>query len=301
MVFKCGGRKREYSDGTLYCEYESQEPWYNQACPGCGSRVFDIMRFGTVTKRENRITAATLHEAPATVYIPTGCPEFDRVMGGGLVAGSSILLSGGRGTGKSSLLMMIADGVATGARSKVLYASGEEGAEGVGKIVRRLNIKNEYIDIMDSEHACDIHAIIARAEEIKPTLTVFDSLQVITAGDCDGNEGSSSQINAVVNTINGHLIRSKQCAIIVAHMNGQGEIAGGQTAQHLVDTISRFDKEETFEDYEEDVHGRTKEPLRKLSIDGKNRNGSTNETALFEMLESGLLRPKRPKTRLIRV
>lgn len=285
-VFKCAGKDRYDEDDVPLCDYEAPAPWYCQPCPGCGSRVFNIVKVGAERKRDTaRVTAATLAEAPPTVYISTGIEEVDRVLGGGLVGGCTVLISGPRGIGKSTLLMLIANGIAKGVRSTVLYASGEETASQVGKIVQRLGITNDHIEIMGEAWSGD--AIAVRIEELKPRLVVIDSLQVVTIDSCEGAEGSPSQISAVINTLTPICQRVGTAAIIVAHMNGQGEIAGGQTAQHLVDTITRFDNE-----YNDEEEG---EPLRILSVEGKNRNGSTTETALFEMADGGVLRPVRKK------
>ena len=296
-VFKCSGNKRIDDDGNPYCTYEAKVKWRGP-CPGCG-RLYDITRFGAVSPaKPARVTAASLAEAPPIEYIPTGVENFDKAIGGGLVKGSTILFGGSRGVGKSSLLMAVADGVAT-AKSKVLYASGEQSSAAVGQIVQRMGVKNDYIEVMGTEgDACDAYAVIARAEELKPRLIIIDSLHVMTLDDIDGGEGSPSQVVGVTNYVTAHCQRSGQCSIVVAHMNGQGDLAGGQTVQHLVETLLMLDREY---DYDEDGATLEGEPLRALFTYEKNRNGPVGVRTHFEMSETGLLKPVRPKTKLFTV
>lgn len=296
-IFKCSGNKRRDDEGNPICIYEAKAKWTGR-CPGCG-RLYDITRFGTDGPvKAARVTAATLAEAPPVEYMSTGIENFDKVIGGGLVKGSNILFGGSRGVGKSSLLMAVADGIAQG-RKKVLYASGEQSSAAVGQIVQRMGVKNENIEIMGTEaNACDAYAIITRAEELKPALIVIDSLQVTTVDDCEGSEGSPSQIVAVTNLVTSHCQRSGQCSILVSHMNSQGDFAGGQTLQHLVETLLMLDREYEYDEDGATVEG---EPLRALFTYEKNRNGQVGVRSHFEMSETGLLRPVRAKTKLFTV
>ncbi len=281
-VFKCGGHKRLDHDGVQICTYESTVSWRG-LCPGCG-RLYDRIKVGADVAPKTRVTAASLAEEPPIEYTSTNVSDFDRVIGGGLVEGSVYLFGGGRGVGKSSLLFMVADGVARG-RRRVLYASGEQNNRDLAGIVQRLGIKNEQIDIMGD--SCDAYEIVRRAEEDKPFMFIVDSLQVAICSDVSGSEGSIAQCEAVLQVITGHCKRTKQCAIVINHVNKGGDFAGSATMQHLADTLVRFDYDY---DYDDDGNS-TDVGRRELSIFEKNRNGSARETALFEMTDTGQLVP----------
>jgi|SRR6185369_554858 len=289
-VYKCAGRKRQYPDGTAYCDYESRERWRGR-CPGCG-KLYDVDKVGSDGSPKVRMSAASLgqHE---TVYHPTGVAEFDQVIGGGLVKGSAILLGGRRGCGKSTLLVTVANGIAKAGRL-VLYASAEESADDVGKIIYRLKAHNEHLDVMGN--ASDVGEVIERAEQLGAFLIIFDSLQTMLCDDVKGSEGSVAQGEAVTNAITGFCKRTKACAIIVNHVNKAGDFAGGEVVQHLVDTIVLMDKNYVYdEDGEIDPDSLH---VRSLMSD-KNRNGREGMIAYFEMTDDGLKAvAKKKKSRL---
>lgn len=245
-------------------------------------------------KKPGRVTAAQAVED--TKYISTGSDEFDRVIGGGLVAGSTILFGGSEGAGKSSLMMAVASQLAS--KRPVLYASGEESDQDVLKIAHRLGVKNERIEIMGN--ALDVDAIIDRCRELKPVLTVFDSLQVMTCDDVKGSEASVSQEVAVGNIVTGYCKESGMCAVLVNHMTKQGEMKGTTEVKHLVDTVLYLEKffvqdgDEFADDYGKRFAGME---VRILEV-AKNRNGREGVNAFFEMTDSGLA-PIKPKSKII--
>ena len=279
------------------CRYEAPTGWFGQRCPSCG-RLFDCQRVGQLLESKLK-TLAELGQKKTTYY-PTGNETFDFVVGGGLVKGSTILFGGSRGAGKSSLLIDVANGMAKGDR-KVLYASGEESAEDVGKIAHRLGVLNENIEVMGN--ANDIDDIIARAEELKPFLIIIDSLQVMTVSDVKGTEGSVSQGVAVANVITSHCKRTKQCGIVVNHMAKSGEFVGSSSVEHLVDTVLTLSQ--YFIDDDDDLDQfpkrlRYSEHLRLLSVD-KNRNGEEMRSGFFEMTDHGVVPvKKRSKLELVK-
>lgn len=250
-------------------------------CPFCGQR-WAIVATRREEPLENRTLAAL--SKPETVYIPTGVDGFDRVVGGGLVAGSVILFGGTRGSGKSSLMVAVCDGIAKKTGKPVLYASGEEKAEDVGKIARRLGVENVHIEVMGN--ANEIYDIQERVEEVKPILTVYDSLQVMTCNDVKGDEGSIVQGVAVANVITSDCKEHNRCAIIINHLTRAGDFAGSMSVEHLVDTIIMLDRDP---DYDEE--GQIKEgsqSKRVLFVAEKNRNGPDDQRASFVMTEHGL-------------
>lgn len=282
-LFRCAGRKRFHSDGTPYCQHEAHERWTGR-CPSCG-RLYNIDKVGADAAPGNkRVTAAQAVED--TAYISTGMADFDRVIGGGLVAGCTILFGGSEGAGKSSLMMATADQLAK--HKKVLYASGEESDRDVLKIAHRLGITNEKIEIMGN--ALDVYEIIERCKELKPILAIFDSLQVITCDDAKGAEASVSQEVAVANVITGHCKQSGMASVIINHMTKAGEMKGTTEVRHLVDTVLYLDKflVDEDDDFAGDYGKRfAGTEVRVLEV-AKNRNGAENLSAFFEMTDHGL-------------
>lgn len=269
---------------TFYCRgcaYSSNARWKGP-CPQCAG-LWAIMarplHNDQITNQKN--TLANLGKK--VEYTPTKLRSFDAVVGGGLVRGSTILFGGSRGAGKSTLLLTIANNIASETR-RVIYASGEESAEDVGKIAYRIGATSPHIEVIGN--ASNVYDIIERAEVYKPFLIVFDSLQVLTCSDVKGNEGSISQGIAVANVITGHCKRTNTCGILINHVTKSGTFAGSTSVEHLVDTILSLDRAlEVNEDGEIDATSKTK---RVLEIVGKNRNGPEDVQAYFEMTDSGL-------------
>jgi predicted ATP-dependent serine protease len=268
VLYKCRG-----------CNAPPRAEQWRRRCPSCFG-YWDCVKVGN--SDANRVTAASLTSIAPVARIPTSIASLDNsVLGGGLVPGVVYLLAAGKGTGKSSLAMAIADGVARGSR-KALYASGEEAAVRVGEIARRMRIANEQIAIMGD--ACDIDDIIDRCDQIKPAVLILDSLQVTTTSrDCDGNEGSAAQAAAVINTLQPYCLRSGMVAWILNHMTkGGGDAAGAEVVGHLVDVCFFLDRVE-----DEDAPS----GLRILHAPEKNRTASTDHVCYFTMGEDGYFAP----------
>ncbi len=282
-IFKCAGRKRLYDDGQPYCAYEAPRVWLGP-CPSC-RRYYAAEKIGADVAPK-RVTAASLTEIAPVQRIPTGIATLDgTVLSGGLVPGNIYLVAGSKGIGKSSLMMAISDSVAQKRRS-VLYASGEESAVRVGEIARRMQVKNNSVDIIGD--ASDIDEVIAHCKETKPTMLVLDSLQVMTTEHCEGSEGSAAQAEAVINRLQAHCMRSGMCAWVMNHMQKGGkDLAGPEVVGHLVDVVFFLDKHDEDDD------------LRVLHAPEKNRTGSIKAEAFFKMDDdTGLLTPCRPPTQL---
>ena len=286
-VFKCAGKDRLHADGQPYCDYESPLRWIGP-CPGCG-KLYNCVPFG-FTAEKAKTTLASV--AKATEYHKTGVGEFDRVVGGGLVKGSTVLFGGEKGAGKTSLLLMLADAVARDGR-RVLYASGEQNAADVGRYAHRLGIANEHVELMGN--ACDAYEIVERAEDVRPFLLILDSLQVMTCSDVKGDEGSTVQGIAVTNLVTAHCKRTHQCAIMVNHLSKSGEFAGSETVGHLVDTVLVLGhkllepEDESLKEFPRRFRpgGEDHDKLRVLSVE-KNRNGESFLESFWEMTPEGL-------------
>jgi DNA repair protein RadA/Sms len=204
--------------------------------------------------------------------IATGIGELDRVLGGGIVPGSLILLGGEPGIGKSTLLLQVAAGLG----SRVLYATGEESAEQVRLRARRLGLLDgpagEAIQVLPER---EIGAIMEVARQVRPTLLVVDSVQTAVVDDLDGTAGSVGQVReATVRLM--ELAKGEGIAVIlVGHVTKDGSIAGPKTLEHLVDAVVTMDGE--------------RYAALRLVRATKNRFGSTDEVGVFEMAGVGLL------------
>jgi DNA repair protein RadA/Sms len=209
-------------------------------------------------------------EAPAVARLGTGIGELDRVLGGGLVPGSLVLLGGSPGIGKSTLTSTALGNIAAGGHS-VLYVSGEESAAQVRLRAERLGEKALAVPIVAET---DLDSVLGTVEHERPAVCVVDSVQVLYDPALSGSPGSVGQVREVA----GRLMRVAKergvAVVLVGHVTKEGALAGPRVLEHLVDCVLSFEGERE----------RTYRTLRAL----KNRFGSTNEVGVFEMRESGL-------------
>ncbi len=201
--------------------------------------------------------------------IKTGIQEMDRVLGGGIVLGSVVLLGGEPGAGKSTMLLQIC-GAVCGER-EVLYVSGEESVRQIKLRAKRLGIREEGISVASEANIDDIVDYI---EAHKPGFAVIDSIQTMFAPDLSGSAGSVSQVKECTARLLGIAKRLEIPVFIVGHVNKDGAIAGPKVLEHIVDTVLYFEGE----------RGNPYRILRAV----KNRYGSTNEIGMFDMTGRGL-------------
>jgi DNA repair protein RadA/Sms len=202
--------------------------------------------------------------------VPTGIAELDRVLGGGLVAGSVTVLGGEPGVGKSTLVLQMLASTAAGGRTSLLIAA-EESGEQVRRRAGRLEAAVEGCYVLATT---DLDAVMSAARQIEPSILVVDSIQAVSVADCASQTGSPSQVRECA----GQLVRlaktSSVATVLVGHVTKDGALAGPRTLEHLVDTVLSFD-------------GDRHHSLRLLSA-SKHRYGPTGELGLFEMTEAGL-------------
>lgn len=212
--------------------------------------------------------------------IITGFSELDRVLGGGIVVGSVVLLGGEPGAGKSTLLLQIC-----GSLSKdysVLYITGEESVRQIKLRAARLNIKGENIKLAAEN---DITAICALIEAEKPDLVVIDSIQTMNYDGISSSSGSVSQVKECTARLLAVAKANEIPVFIVGHVNKDGAIAGPKVMEHIVDTVLYFEGDRML-------------PYRVLrSV--KNRYGSTNEIGMFDMTQKGLTQIENPSKLLL--
>ncbi len=213
--------------------------------------------------------------------LSTGEPELDIVLGGGILKGAVVLLAGQPGIGKSTLLLQVTAHVAKS--NKVLYVSGEESASQVSVRARRLGAENsEQLDFAASTNANDIAASIRAGTY---SLVIVDSIQTLSIDEISSAPGTVSQITNSSNVLIRAAKDSGTAVVLVGHVTKEGSIAGPKVLEHLVDVVLQF---------EGDRYGGFK-IVRAM----KNRFGSTNEAALFEMDEQGLRAVENPSAALL--
>ena len=248
-------------------------PKWNGQCPSCNEwgtlsefKVIGKKRTSKTELREYIPLNDILKSAPGD-RLTTGIVEVDRVLGGGLLPGSLLLLGGSPGVGKSTLALHISSGI----KNPVLYISAEESEEQVAIRAKRINIESSNLHL-SSEN--DLNGILLHIDRISPSLVIIDSIQTILNSDLDSLPGSPSQIRDCGQKL---LEISKQrnvIIIIVGHVTKEGTIAGPKMLEHMVDTVLYLEGDDRYE--------------HRILRSAKNRFGATNEVGIFYMNEDGL-------------
>ncbi len=213
--------------------------------------------------------------------ISTSIGEFDNLLGGGLVPGSVILVGGNPGIGKSTLLLQVSNGLSTRGLT-VLYVSGEESARQTKLRADRLGAGVDNLYIVNET---DVEIIIEHIEKLKPQVVVIDSIQILYKSEFSSSPGTVSQIRECSHVLTS-LAKSRGITIfLIGHVTKEGALAGPKVLEHLVDTVLYFEGESFTQ----------KRILRAV----KNRFGSTNEIAIFDMTSSGLIEVTNPSEILL--
>ncbi|AHC40696.1 MULTISPECIES: DNA repair protein RadA [Bacillus] len=262
------------------CGYESAK-WMGK-CPGCGA--WNTMVEETIKKAPANRRAAFSHSvqtvqkpSPITSIetseeprVQTKLEEFNRVLGGGVVKGSLVLIGGDPGIGKSTLLLQVSAQLADTAGS-VLYISGEESVKQTKLRADRLGINSQMLHVLSET---DMEYISSAIQEMKPAFVVVDSIQTVYQSDITSAPGSVSQVRECTAELMKIAKTNGIPIFIVGHVTKEGSIAGPRLLEHMVDTVLYFEGERHH----------TFRILRAV----KNRFGSTNEMGIFEMREEGL-------------
>jgi DNA repair protein RadA/Sms len=203
--------------------------------------------------------------------IATGAGEFDRVVGGGLVAGQVVLLAGEPGVGKSTLLLAVAHSFTQRQAGTVLYASGEESADQIALRARRIGALDDRLLIADDN---DLFTVLAQIEHHRPALIVIDSVQTIASPELEGRAGGVAQVLEVTQALTRTAKQRGIPLLIIGQSTRDNSVAGPRALEHLVDTVLTFEGERTT-------------ALRLLRA-AKNRYGPADEIVAYEQTESGL-------------
>ena len=254
------------------------EPRWMGRCPDCSAWSSFLEEAPAELRPTLRSDAAVplaevaADEAPR---LATGIVELDRVLGGGLVPGSLVLLGGDPGIGKSTLLLQALDRLA--ARARVLYVSGEESARQIALRAERLGAKSAQLLVLAETN---LERILAQAESLRPAVLAVDSVQTVHAESLESVPGSVSQVREAAGRLLTFAKTRGIPTILVGHVTKEGSLAGPKTLEHIVDTVLAFE-------------GESGHPYRILRA-AKNRFGSTQEVGVFEMRGGGLAEVQNP-------
>ncbi len=266
----------------------SAAKWHGQ-CPACNdwnTLVEEVAPVKSARKGGGPVAparAVPLREvrAESVARMHTGIGELDRVLGGGVVPGSVILLGGSPGIGKSTLTAMALGNLAGAGRS-VLYVTGEESAAQVRLRAERLG--EGALDVPALAET-DLATVLATIEAERPDVCVIDSVQTLVAAELTGAAGSVGQVREVADRITRLAKRQNTAVVLVGHVTKEGALAGPRVLEHLVDCVLQFEGERE----------RFYRTLRAL----KNRFGSTNELGVFEMRDIGLVEVQDASSRFV--
>lgn len=271
------------------CGYESAK-WYGK-CPSCNEwGTLDEETIITENKSTKKSSVGNLKncnvlklddiDSSTEFRYNTGISELNRVLGGGLVKGSLVLLSGDPGIGKSTLLLQICNYLSKDL--SVLYVSGEESAYQLKMRAKRLNVKSDNLSVMcetDAEVVCEY------IKTAKPNIVMIDSIQTMNLPELSSSTGSVTQVRECTNLFMQTSKNNDISIILVGHVNKDGNIAGPKVLEHIVDTVLYFEGERNYS--------------YRILRAAKNRFGSTNEIGVFEMNDTGLSQIESPSMALL--
>ncbi len=270
------------------CGYESAK-WFGK-CPGCGE--WDTLNEEQIIVESNkgsrnRLThnsgvALKLEQIDSSLELryDTGIGELNRVLGGGLVKGSLVLLCGDPGIGKSTILLQLCQYISAG--FSLLYVSGEESAYQIKMRAKRLGVSNDKLAVMcetDAEIICEY------IKNEKPDIVMIDSVQTMNMSEVSSSAGSVTQVRECTNLFMRTAKNNDVSIILVGHVTKDGNIAGPKVLEHIVDTVLYFEGERNLS--------------YRILRATKNRFGSTNEIGVFEMTNKGLVEIESPSLAMI--
>lgn len=276
----------------FYCtECGNESLKWQGRCPACGAWNTIVEQPAAETKKKasgpsprggglRRPRPIAEVEAVDELRFNTGMSELDRVLGGGAVKGSLVLVGGAPGIGKSTLMLQICDNLCRFAN--VLYVSGEESERQIKLRAQRLGVRDEGLYLYSETNLDDI---VAAVQEQKPDVLIVDSIQTIYNGDSNSSPGSVAQVKECTMALM-HLAKGMGVTVfVVGHINKEGSLAGPKVLEHMVDCVLHFEGEE-HNSY-------------RILRAAKNRFGATNEIGVFEMVDKGLVEVPNPSEAML--
>lgn len=257
-------------------------------CPTCGEwnsfeEEVEIKAKGQTNILVGKSTSKALRLSEVKINaderINTGDDEFNRVLGGGLVPGSMILLGGEPGIGKSTLVLQFALHNNCG---RILYVSGEESIAQIKMRAQRLGIENDECLFLSGN---SLEMVLEHSRKIQPHLLIIDSIQTLATENIDAIPGSLSQIRECTNSLLRYSKENTISTILIGHITKDGQLAGPKILEHMVDTVLHFEGDQQY--------------MYRILRSLKNRFGSTSEIGIYEMLQSGLRQVSNPSELLL--
>ncbi|MDD6094380.1 MAG: DNA repair protein RadA [Clostridia bacterium] len=281
------------SPKTVYVctECDRQTPRWMGQCPECGAwnslveETYKAMPKSSPTsalktvKKEHALRFADMNDGDCD-RMKTGIGELDRVLGGGLVLGSAVLLAGEPGIGKSTLLMQLCG--KADENFKILYVSGEESKGQLRLRAKRLGCDESSVLVLTEN---DLESVLDEYEKIAPDVMIVDSIQTMVSASVDSSAGSISQVRECSSQIISRAKADGAAVILVGHVNKEGGIAGPKVLEHTVDAVLSFEGDRS--------------QSHRIVRAVKNRYGSTNEIGVFEMTDTGLEEVENPSAMLL--
>ena len=275
---------------TIYTcqECGTQSPKWVGKCPVCGQWNTYVEEI--ISRREKRglSEAAISSNQPCPLddieisqaqRIKANINEIDRVLGGGIVPGSLILIGGEPGIGKSTLILQLALGLSN---LKVLYVSGEESLQQLKLRARRLKLSSKNCHFLSET---SLENILAHSEKFNPDILIIDSIQTVSTEMIESSPGSVGQVRECTTAILKYAKKNSVAVFLIGHINKEGNIAGPKVLEHIVDTVVQFEGDSQY--------------MYRILRAIKNRFGSTSELGIFEMRNNGLAEVKNPSEKLI--
>lgn len=268
----CGAKESKWVGRCPTCgEWNSFEEEVEVKVKGRGNAVI-----GQPTSRALRLSEIKI---TSDARIDTGDGELNRVLGGGLVPGSMILLGGEPGIGKSTLVLQFALNNKCG---RVLYVSGEESIAQIKMRAERLGAGNDECLFLSGN---SLETVLEHSRALQPDLLIIDSIQTLATEAVDSISGSLSQIRECTNTLLRYSKENTISTILIGHITKDGQLAGPKILEHMVDTVLHFEGDQQY--------------MYRILRSMKNRFGSTSEIGIYEMLQSGLRQVANPSELLL--
>jgi DNA repair protein RadA/Sms len=266
----------------------AQFPKWMGKCPSCGGWNTFVEEIVEKKKPGPAVAANLASNQPLTLEnittekmerIKVGIAEFDRVLGGGIVPGSIVLLGGEPGIGKSTLVLQMALGMKD---KNILYVSGEESLQQIKLRAGRLGMKGSNCLFLSET---SLENVLAQTGKVNPHLLIIDSIQTLSTETIESSPGSVTQVRECTSAILKFAKQNHIAVILIGHINKEGSLAGPKVLEHIVDSVLQFEGDTNY--------------LYRILRASKNRFGSTNELGIFEMRSDGLREILNPSEQLI--